>query len=311
VNGRPLVVALALAAAPRLTHGQAPASAGNASRQVFNDVFLGQPAPPGFVVLSEGMVYRLEIEPATAQINIRVARRLSLPPLFLVPLSDASGSAQGAAYLLVPRASDEYRLDVSTDGDEPVRVRIFADSTENARWARMRNANRFQPPAGFSLRVVYLGAFRSAPRTAADSNATAAGFGVEACLALLPHSAWLKGALGGCVLSVTVVQRGISAGNVMFIGMAPRVELLRSPGGMAFSVGLHAGLGQPTTGSAAGLDYSVAGVSAVAGFPVPGTRGHLLAEGELGFSAIQGSSGPADQRSNVVPRVSAGLQYAF
>jgi hypothetical protein len=313
VNTRALVLTLALAAPafPQAAHSQAPASASNESRQVFNDVFLGQPAPPGFVVLSEGLVYRLEIEPATAQINIRVARRLSLPPLFLVPLSDASGSAQGATYLLVPRASDEYRLDVTTFGDEPVRVRIFADSTENARWARMREASRDQRPAGFTLRAVYLGPFRSARRFSTDADSTAAGRGVEACLALLPHSAWLKEQYGGCVVFVTLVRRGLTAGNVVFFGTAPRVELVRSRAGVAFSLGLHLGLGQTTSGTNSSLHFFMVGASAVLTVPVPGTGRHLLTEWEAGVSSIQGSTHSRDSRTNAVPRLSAGLQYAF
>ena len=305
-----LAVVLAAVATPP-AHAQSPTPSDNASRQVFNDVFLGQPAPPAFVVLSEGLVYRVEVEPATAQLSVRVARRSSLPPLFLVPLSDASGAAGGAAYLLVPRASAEYRLDVATDGDEPVRVRIFADSTENARWERMREASRDQRPAGISLRAVYFGAFRSAPRTAGDSNPTAAGMGFEACLALLPHSAWLKQAYGGCVVSVTLVQRGLTAGNVVFVATAPRVELLRSRAGVALSAVLHIGLGQTTTGTSSSLHFFMVGASAVAGFPVPWTARHLVAEWELGFSAIEGSTDPRDARTHLVPRVSAGFQYAF
>jgi hypothetical protein len=306
-----LAVALAAVTPPHVAHGQATTPASDASRQVFSDIFLGQPAPPAFVVLSEGLVYRVEIEPATAQISIRVARRMSMPPLFLVPLSDASGPAQGAAYLLVPRASDEYRLDVSTDGDGPVRVRIFADSSENARWARMREASRDQRPAGISLRAVYFGAFRSTPRSYTDTTSTADGWGVEACLALLPHSAWLKQAYGGCVVSVTIVRRARAAGNVVFFAMAPRVELLRSPAGIALSAGLHIGLGQTSTGTNVGLHYFIVGASAVAGFPVPWTRRHLVAECEAGVSSIRGSTNYRDPRTHVVPRVGAGLQYAF
>ena len=304
-------VALAALNTSQQAHAQAPTPSSDASRQIFNDVFLGQPAPPGFVVLMEGLVYRLEIEPATAQISVRVARRTSLPPLFLVPLSDASGPAQGAAYLLVPRTSDEYRLDVATYGDGQARVRIFADSAENARWARIREASRNQRPAGVSLRVVYFGAFRSAPRGYADPIRKDAGFGVEACVALLPHSAWLRQALGGCVFSVTLVQRSLAAGRAVFFSMAPRIELLRSRGGVALSGGVHIGLGSTTATTESSLHYFIVGASTSAGFPVPLTRRHLVAEVELGFNSIQGSTNSFDRHTDVAPRVSAGLQYAF
>ena len=80
---------------------------------------------------------------------------------------------------------------------------------------------------------------------------------------------------------------------------------------MALSAVLHIGLGQTTTGTSSSLHFFMVGASAVAGFPVPWTARHLVAEWELGFSAIEGSTAPRDARTHLVPRVSAGFQYAF
>jgi hypothetical protein len=298
--------AVALLATPAVA--QVPASAPDSTTRIFNDVFLGQPAPPAYVTLANGTVYRVEIEPASAQLIVRMARHTSLPPLFLVPLGDATGPAQGAAYLLVPRVSGEYRLDVTTTGDEPVRVRIELDPRENARWARMREETRDQPPAGFSLRAVYVGAFRSPGSTPTDTMAKAAGAGVEACFALLPHSAWLKEFFGGCVFSVAVIRRGAAAGSLVLFGTAPRVEVARLENGGSVSVELRLAYGTETSQS---TNYLEVGAGGLLGLPVPLTHHRLFAEFELGIAAFSGSAGPHVTQVDWVPRLGAGLQLDF
>lgn len=283
----------------------------DSARQIYNDVFFGQPAPPAFVVLSEDLVYRIEIEPATARVSVRVARHPGMAPLFLVPLGGDPGSSGAAAYLMVPRSSDEYRLDVTTTGGEPVRVRIWVDPKENARWARMREQSRNQRPAGISLRVVSFGPFRSMQVSSFDSTRTASADGWEACLALLPRSSWMRGALGGCVVSVTVLERSRTDGSVFFIGTAPRVELWRSPGTTSLALELQVGLGQTTTGTGTAIDYFLVGAGALLSFPLPVAARRLFGEVELGLANIQGSTGPTDAESHTVRRLAAGLQLAF
>lgn len=282
----------------------------DSARQVFNDVFLGQPAPGAFVTLSEGIVYRIEIEPAAASVNVRFARRPGMGPLFLVPLGGDAGAAGGAAYLMVPRLSGEYRLDVSTNGDEPVRLRIWVDPKENVRWARMREETRNQRPAGISLRAVWIGPFRSMQRSAFDATRNASASGIEGCLAVLPHGSWLQNAFGGCVLSITLLQRSRADGSVVLVGTAPRIEWWYSPGGASAAFEVRIATGQTTSGAGGSINYFLAGVGGLATFPVPAMRHHLFAELGLGFDVIKGDGSGSENVSNVL-RVAAGLQLAL
>ena len=140
-------------------------------RLLFNEVFPVNSAIPGYVVLSEGVVYRVELEPGSATLSIRVARRPTLPPAFLVPISREALPQGSSAYLMVPRASEEYRLDVTALGDEPVRVRIWSDPRESARWARIRAGGFGAPALGAALHAVYLAVFRDAFASPLDSLA--------------------------------------------------------------------------------------------------------------------------------------------
>jgi len=307
--------ALLAAAALLLSAAAAPAQdaplPSDSAREILNDVFIGQPAPGAFVVLSEGIVYRIEVEPAAASVSVRLARRPGMGPLFLVPLGGDAGAAGGAAYLMVPRLSGEYRLDVTTTGDEPVRVRIRVDPKENARWARMREETRDQRPAGISLRAVWFGPFRSMQRSEYDPARNASAGGMEACLAVLPHGAWLKNAFGGCVLSLTLLHRSRTDGSVVLIGTAPRVELWRSTGGATVALGLQVGLGQTTSGTGLAVDYFLAGGAGLVTFPLPATGHRLYGEVELGVDVVQGTVGSHDRISRDVPRLAAGLQLAL
>ena len=297
-----------------------PAEAQNstAERPIFNDVFLGQPAPAAFVVLAEGTVYRFEVEPAAAaSISVRAARRPGAPPLFLVPLSESGTPSGAASFLLVPRESEEYRLDVLTQGNEPVRVRIWIDPRENARWARIREASRGQRPAGVSTRLVYLGPFA---RQRADWGDTlsilADGTGLEACFAVLPRGSWIRGPFGGCAASVTFVRR--REGNAVFLSTNPAMELTAAGRPMRLAATLHWGLGTTvqTRFEEGQIDYSVQGVSLDGTLRVPGTRGHLDAEAALGGMRIATANHDSGflalilgTRGHLVLYASAGVRF--
>jgi hypothetical protein len=316
---RRALLAFALFATP--VFAQAPASAPDSARRIFTEVFIGQPAPPAFVTLADGLVYRLEIEPATAQITIRVARSSSLPPLFLTPLSDASGAAHGASYLLVPRASAEYRLDVTTDGDEPVRVRIELDPRENARWARMREETRNQRPAGLAIRAVVLGPFPDYQRNNVGQTlpVRTAGTGLEVCFAVQPFGTWFRGPVGGCVLSLTHVWREGRA-NLVFLGTNPSIQLSAADAPIEVALGLVAALGSSTTSNdvhgtmtfyQVGLDVQLAtrlgGGASPASLALSGGVSRIwLGKGNLPF----GWAG-VDPPASIVPRLAAGLRYAL
>ena len=203
-----------------------------APQTIFNDVFIGQPAAPAYVVLAQGTVYRIEAEPAAARIAIRQARRPGMPPLFLVPLDDRSGPAGGAAYLLVPNRSAEYRLDVETAGDEPVRVRILTDPAENARLTRIRRDGFRLPLLGAAVRAGYLATFRDAYATPNDSlygyhTEPHAATGVEGCLRVVPSGRVLPARVGGCAVTVGFWRRPAGR-DFRMIGIAPEVVLRRA-----------------------------------------------------------------------------------
>lgn len=295
----------------------AEAQDSTAARPIFNDVFLGQPAPAAFVVLAEGTVYRIEVEPASASISVRVARRPGAPPLFLVPLSESGTPSGAASFLLVPRESEEYRLDVATEGDEPVRVRIWTDPQENARWARVREASRGQRPAGVSTRLVYLGPFARQRAHWGDTQSLLAdGTGLEVCFAVLPRGSWISGPFGGCAVSVTFVRR--REGNAVFLTTNPAIELTAAGRPMRLAATLHWGLGTTvqTDFSEGQIDYSVLGGSLDGTLRVPGTRGRLDVEAALGglrIATADHDSGflalPFGHRGPLVLYASAGVRF--
>jgi hypothetical protein len=311
----PLLAVAALVALASATLAQTDPLPADSARQIFNDVFIGQPAPPAYVILSEGTVYRLEMEPATAQVAVRVARHPSLPPLFLIPLSDASGSAGGIAYLLVPRTSGEYRLDVTTAGDEPVRVRIMLDPKENARWARMRDASRGQRPAGLAVQAVVLGPFADYRRNPAGPTAAVRtpGVGLEVCLAVQPYGTWFRGPVGGCALSLTHVWREGRA-NALFLGTNPSVQLSAAGAPIEVALGVSAALGASTTGNTAHgtLTFYQVGleVELATRLGSGASRTSLALTG--GVARIWLSTRDASQAlAAIVPRVAAGIRYAL
>ena len=211
---------------------QRPPADTTGPRILFNEVFPVNSVMPGYVVLSEGVVYRIELEPGSATLSIRAARRPTLPPMFLVPISNEALPQGSSAYLMVPRSSEEYRLDVTALGDEPVRVRIWSDPRESARWARIR-AEGFRAPAlGAALHAVYMAAFRDAYASPYDWMAgyhisPQAAHGLEGCLRVVPNGRVLPARVGGCALTLGLWFR--DAGRDFYtVGIAPEIVVARA-----------------------------------------------------------------------------------
>ena len=283
-----------------------------ARQLVLDEMFaVGQSAFAPRVVLTEGTVYRLEIQPATASIRVHSARRLSLPPLFLVPLEGGGpvGANQTAAFLLVPRSTEEYRFDVVVDGTEPVRVRVWTDPREMSRYARMREATRNLPMAGLGLRAAYLGSFVRAP--AGTAAGTASATGIEACLAVVPRGEWISGPVGGCVLILGRYWRPGSTAGMWYIGTEPRYELSRPGTSLETSVTATVGIG--TSVSSKKMDVLALGLGLEAATPVPATHRRLWLEADAGLTRMQQLAGGPETigPAKVVPRLGLGLQLRF
>jgi hypothetical protein len=201
-------------------------------RLLFSEVFPANSAIPGYVVLMEGVVYRAELEPGSATLSIRVARRSTLPPLFLTPISNEALPQGSSVYLMVPRSSEEYRLDVTVLGEEPVRVRIWSDPRESARWARIRAGGSRAPVFGAALHAVYMAVFRDAYASPYDSLAgyhtsPRAAYGLEGCLRVVPNGRLLPARVGGCALTLGLWFR--DAGRDFYTaGIAPEIVVARA-----------------------------------------------------------------------------------
>jgi len=104
--------------------------------------------------------------------------------LLLIPIEGGGtpGASRTAAYLLVPRATERYRIDVA-GGEPPIRVRVETDPREMSRWARMQQETKDLPMAGLSLRGGYLGPFVRPRAAGVPPTGTASAAGVEACFA--------------------------------------------------------------------------------------------------------------------------------
>jgi len=315
-RARVALIALSLALAGRGLVAQNPTPAAPAPprdslarEQVYDDVF---PGGSPWVTLTEGVVYRLEIQPAGATITIRSARQPSPQPLLLIPIEGGGtpGASRTAAYLLVPRATERYRIDVA-GGEPPIRVRVETDPREMSRWARMQQETKDLPMAGLSLRGVYLGPFVRPHAAGVPPTGTASAAGVEACFAVVPRGAWARGPLGGCALAVARYARPDSAGGMWFIGTEP-AYLLSGPGARV-ETGIVATLGIGSAVSSVRMDYLALGLDFQVAAAVPGLGRHWRVEAEAGLARLQrlGDGLEPDGQANVVPHFGLGLQLRF
>ncbi len=270
---------------------------------ILNTMF---PGPQEYLVLSEGVAYRIEVEPADGRIAIRLAVRPGQPPLFLLPLSDPVQGAGGASYLMIPRESGEYRIDVSS-GD-PIRVRIWRDERETARWGRVREQTAGLPRGGIAARFVVMGPF-PAPLPGTDSTAMAGGVGADLCLGVVPRGAWLGGDFGGCALSFAVYNRG-THGNVVVASVVPRMMLTPADRPTQVSLVFSLGLGSATTRER--MEYVVFGVGLLAEWSLFGSD-HFGAELEGSLTGVSTNDEVLRDRtpSVTVARVAAGLHVRY
>ena len=230
---RLLVACATLMAVARAATAQQQSPADSVGpRLLFSEVFSANSAIPGYVVLSEGVVYRIELEPGAATLSIRVARRPALPPALLIPISNEALPQGSSAYLMVPRSSAEYRLDVTALDNEPVRVRIWSDPRESARWSRIRAEGFRAPMLGAALHAVYLAVFRDAYGSPNDllngyHTAPRAAYGLEGCLRVVPNGRVLPARVGGCAVTLGFWFR--DAGRDFYtIGIAPEIVVVRA-----------------------------------------------------------------------------------
>ena len=205
-----------------------------AREQVLNEII-----PPGAsfaprATLIKGTVYRVDIQPGSAVVNVRSARRPSLPPLFMIPLEGGGlteGASQTAAFLMVPSSTEEYRFDVGAYGGESVRLRVETDPREMARWTRIHNEGFRTPILAASLRLMYLTRFRDAHSSPLDSVAglfttPQSAMGIKGCLAVVPHGRVLPDRLGGCAIALTFWRRA-SGRDFFTLGIEPEVVVRR------------------------------------------------------------------------------------
>jgi hypothetical protein len=218
---------------------------------IYNEVFAPGALLPGFVTLSDGVVYRVEVQPARAVVSFRVRTHATLPPLLMVPLSGEAAGGETASYLIVPRASDEYRVDVTALGDEPVRVRIWIDPKESSRFARIRTEGFRVPTIALAVRAVYLATFRDAFSSSQDAafgfhTAPESAVGIEGCLAVLPNGRILPDRVGGC--AITFAQWSRPSGRTFYtVGIAPEL-VVRRTGATALSLSPHLAFGSTNGG---------------------------------------------------------------
>jgi len=286
-----------------------------APHQLYDETFAPGSGIIPRVTLQAGMVYRIETQPGEP-VSVSYSRLPAAEPLFLVPLGGGGPEASlSASFLVVPRTTTEYRIDIQWTQSEPVRLTIWTDPKEMSRWARMRAATAGLPAAGLSVRAVYFGPFvrprwgffLSLPRGLASA------YGVEACLAVLPRGGWFSGPWGGCALALARLTRPDSAGGLWLLSIEPRYEISRPDAALQQSVTFTLGIGTTVglAGTESNTDYFAFGF----GYQVA-TRAlgrHLYPEGEAGLLRMQelGAGIEPLGKASIVPHLTAGLQYRF
>jgi len=264
------------------------------------------------VTLQAGMVYRIETQPGEA-VSVSYSRQPAAEPLLLVPLGGGGPTSSGSqSFLVVPRVTAEYRLDIQWTQTDPVRLTIWTDPKEMSRWARMRAATAGQPAAGVSVRAVYYGPFvRPGPEfnASAGGRGTADAAGVQVCLAVVPRGEWISGPVGGCVLAVSRLFRPDSAGSMWLLSTEPRLMLSSPQAAIEHSVFVTAGIG--TTVGAGSTDYVILGLGY--DLAVRALGPHLWFEAQAGVMRMQqlGSGFNPLGKASIVPRLGGGLQLRF
>jgi hypothetical protein len=238
-----------------------------AREQILNEIIPEGATFAPRATLTKGIVYRVEIQPASADVSVRSARRPSLPPLFMIPLEGggaAEGASQTAAFLVVPSSTEEYRFDVRAYGGEPVRIRVETDPREMARWTRIRSEGFRLPVLAAAARLMYLTTFRDAYSSPLDSlygygTTPRSAVGLKTCLAVVPNGRVLPDRFGGCALALTLWRRA-SGRNFYTLGLEPEVVVRRTPVS-EISISPQVAFGN-TTGGAPRASYVLLGLGA-------------------------------------------------
>lgn len=310
-----IVAALLTAATAAAAQNPTPARSAGAAPDtltpelIFSDVFSGRPAVAPRVSLRKGVVYRIETEPA-AEVSVRSARHPSLPPLMMVPLSREALPGGDFAGLIVPRSDDEYRLDLVSSTDEPVRIRIWRDPKESSRFARIQAEGFRAPILAVEIRAVYLASFRDAHSSRQDSvfgdNTTPqSAYGVEGCLAVLPNGRILPDRIGGCALTFALWYRGAGR-NFYSLGIAPEY-VVRKTATSTLSLSPQLAFGN-TRGGRPRADYTFIGIGAryTAPFPFDPAAGYQLEATILDIRSLPSALDPS-RVSTLTLRLGAGF----
>jgi hypothetical protein len=238
-----------------------------AREQVLNEIIPERATFAPRATLIKGTVYRVEIQPGSAGVAVRSARRPSLPPLFMIPLEGGGateGASQTAAFLMVPNSTEEYRFDVIVYGGESVRIRVETDPREMARWTRIHNEGFRLPVLAVAARAMYLTPFRDAHSSPLESlygyaTTPLSAIGLKTCLAVVPNGQVFPDRLGGCALALTFWHRA-SGRDFYTFGIEPEVVVRRTPVS-EISVSPQVAFGN-TTGGAPRASYVFLGLGA-------------------------------------------------
>jgi hypothetical protein len=208
---------------------------------VFNDVL--SPREPGFVILSQGVTYRMDVVPATAIIEVRLRRLPGAMPLAFRPLRDPAAVEGGASYLIVPSETGEYRLE-SVGATEAVRVRIARDPRESRILA-----GQGRPPrsvAAFGVRMVGIPTrFETTRYTAsgADSTVTGTAIGGEVCLGVRPGRFRESPQLGGCLFTIGYYSHSGGA-KLLLAGTNPHYVISAPDSRFEAAIAVHFAFGK-------------------------------------------------------------------
>jgi hypothetical protein len=284
---------LVLAALSLAAHAAVAQVRDSASTLVLDETF---PGPRATFFLGGDLAYRVEVRGAGPDVDswlvIRPTDNTSAPPLVLMPLSDEARGMGGYSYLVIPRQTGSYRLDVDTR--DMVRIIIARDRAESTRWSRVAEPSG----AGIGLRFGMLTGF---PR---PDGTQSGAMGADLCLATLPRGA---GTMSGCVLSLQRYHRSGGA-SVTAIGLAPRFALTMRDNPTQVSFGTSISLGSANEDGHE-QNYWLLGAGFVVEHRLLRHIGFEAEAGMLFVGATGTASSGSGSRTGTPGRLSFGLKY--
>jgi hypothetical protein len=291
----------------------AAASAGRAQQRadtaaalvVFNEVLT--PRELAFVVLSQGIAYRVEVIPRGATVAIRSVRP-GPPPLTFRPLRDPAQVEEGASYLIVPSISEEYRVVVG-GVNEPVRIRIIQDPRETRILAGQGRAPGGVMTLG-ARGVAWFGGFSTVRGTAPqDTVEQGTAAGIEGCIGVSAGHVRELPWLTGCLLTVGVFAHSTGA-TLLMVGTAPAVVISRPMQRVQVALAPHIAVGRASVPFRRDVVYLSAGGGP--SFTVPfGSRLTLEAAAAVAIVHHGGYTRPPGPFSTQPTSVAGGTGLAF